>query len=183
MSIIGRCIYCVSYILVRLAYRYFDGANPVHIVGTVFFFQKVIGINRSISWPVHSSSRVLYPERILLGTRSFPGWSSGCYIQARNGIKIGNNLRMGPNVGLISSNHSLNDYDEWEVSQPIQIGNNVWLGMGSIVMPGVNIGDNVVIGANAVVTKDIPPNSIAAGVPCRVVKVKPPYEGKQYESK
>ena len=60
-----------------------------------------------IPWPVHFTSRILYRKRITVGRRSYPGWSQGCYIQARNGIEIGYNLRMGPNVGLISSDHDL----------------------------------------------------------------------------
>ena len=87
---------------------------------------------------------------------------------------------MGPGVGLISANHDINDYDKWIKTNPIEIGNNVWIGMNSVVMPSVIIGDNVVIGANAVVTSDIPSNSIAVGNPCKVIKLKPPYTGKDY---
>jgi len=58
-----------------------------------------------------------------------------------------------------------------ENSKPIIIGNNVWIGGGAIVCPGVKIGDNVTIGAGSVVTKDMPSNVIAAGNPCRIVKV------------
>lgn len=87
---------------------------------------------------------------------------------------------MGPGVGLISANHDPNDYDLWVNSNPIIIGNNVWIGMNSVVMPGVQIGDNVIIGANSTVTQDIPPNSIAAGSPCKVLKTKAPYRGRDY---
>jgi acetyltransferase-like isoleucine patch superfamily enzyme len=87
---------------------------------------------------------------------------------------------MGPGVGLISANHDLNDYDRWPDTPPIRIGDNVWIGMNTVVLPGIKIGDNVVIGSNSVVTKDIPSNSIAAGNPCRVIKEKAPYQGKDY---
>lgn len=87
---------------------------------------------------------------------------------------------MGPGVGLISANHVIDNYDEWTEDSPIQIGNNVWIGMNSVILPGVKIGDNVAIGANSVVTKDIPLNTIAAGNPCKKVKEKPPYSGIDY---
>jgi acetyltransferase-like isoleucine patch superfamily enzyme len=87
---------------------------------------------------------------------------------------------MGPGVGLISANHDVNDYDSWPPAPPIVIGDNVWLGMNSVVLPGVTIGDNVVVASNSVVSKDIPANSIAAGNPCKVLKEKAPYQGKDY---
>lgn len=169
-------------LIIQPLYPKSEGANPYNIIGSVLFTQKILGFNRLIPWPAHFTSRIINPKNIKLGTRSFPGWSQGCYIQAKNGILIGDNLRMGPNVGLISANHSLDDYDRWEASKPITIGNNVWIGMNSIVMPGITIGDNVVIGANSTVTKDIPPNTICAGNPCKVLSQKPAYKGRVYSS-
>jgi len=108
--------------------------------------------------------------------------NAGCYIQARNGIRLGNNVRIGPGVGIISAGHSLDDYDVHEDGPPIVIGNNVWIGMNSVILPEVTIGDNVVVGAGSIVTTDIPANSIAAGNPCKVIKPKPPYRGFDYSS-
>ena len=62
-----------------------------------------------------------------------------------------------------------------EITKPIIVGNNVYIGEVSLILPGVNIGNNVVIGARSVVTKDIPDNSVAAGVPCRVIKTTEEY--------
>ena len=61
----------------------------------------------------------------------------------------------------------------WESAAPVVIGNNVWLGGGVIVCPGVTIGENTVIGAGSVVTKDVPPHVFAAGNPCRVIRELP----------
>lgn len=119
-------------------------------------------------------------KKITVGNRSAPGLNSNCYIQGRSGIIIGHNFRMGPGCGLISANHSKNDYDKWIYSKPIIIGDNVWLGMNVVVLPSVEIGNNVIIGANSVVNKNIPPNSIAVGNPCKVINKKSAYTGFNY---
>lgn len=88
-------------------------------------------------------------------------------------IKFGNNVLIGPNVGFYGTGHPLTldiRHKFIEYSYPITVGNNVWIGGGVSVLPGVTIGDNCVIGAGSVVTKDIPANSIAFGNPCRVAK-------------
>jgi len=167
-------------LLTAIFYPKCRGINPFHILCISFIPQKIFRINGSVPWPVHFTSRVLYHENIEIGKRAAPGFSACCYIQGRNGITIGNNLRMGPGVGLISSNHNISDYDIWDKADPIVIGNNVWIGMNSVVLPGVKIGSNVVIGANSVVAKNIPDNSIAMGNPCHVIKEKPKYMGFDY---
>lgn len=176
----NRLLHKACLLLLKPFYGNITGANPIHILGTVFFLQKIIGFNRFVPWPVHFTSRVVHRKKIRVGFRSFPGYSQGCYIQARNGISIGDNLRMGPGVGLISANHSKDDYDKWDESEPITIGDNVWLGMNVVVLPGVNIGDNVIVGANSVVINDIPSDSIARGNPCAAYKTKPSYQGTDF---
>ncbi len=153
---------------------------PVAYLLYSFFPQKILRFNGSIKWPVHFTTKILSSNKIQIGKNSTPGLSNGCYIQAKNGIIIGDNLRMGPNVGLISANHDHDDFDRWIKSKPIRIGDNVWIGMGVIVMPGVQIGNNVIIAANSVVTKDIQSNVIAGGIPCKFLKDKSPYAGKDY---
>lgn len=88
-------------------------------------------------------------------------------------IFVGDNVMFGPNVTLATAGHPINPDLRIKAAQfniPITIGNNVWLGAGVVVMPGVNIGDNSVIGAGSVVTKDIPANVVAVGNPCRVMR-------------
>jgi maltose O-acetyltransferase len=88
-------------------------------------------------------------------------------------ITIGDDVQIGPNVQLLTPTHPL-DPDlrraKWEAAEPITIEDNVWLGGGVIVLPGVTIGENSVIGAGAVVTKDVPPNVVAGGNPARVIR-------------
>jgi maltose O-acetyltransferase len=88
-------------------------------------------------------------------------------------IVIGDDVQLGPNVQLLTATHPLEPgprRDKWESARPITIGNNVWLGGGVIVCPGVSIGDDTVVGAGAVVTTDLPANVLATGVPARVVR-------------
>ncbi len=88
-------------------------------------------------------------------------------------VKIGDNVFIAPNCCITTAGHPIN-IDErnrgLEYAYPIKIGNNVWIGAGANILPGVTIGDNVTIGAGSVVNKSIPANSIAVGNPCKVIK-------------
>lgn len=90
-----------------------------------------------------------------------------------NEVTIGNDVYVGPRVGLYCANHAedpLQRAAHIVYSKPIHIGDKVWLGTGVHVLQGVSIGENSIIGAGSVVTKDIPANVIAAGNPCKVVR-------------
>lgn len=88
-------------------------------------------------------------------------------------VVFGDNVFIGPNCSFYTAGHPLDAKQRnegLEYAHPITIGNNVWLGGNVVVLPGVSIGNNAVIGAGSVVTKDIPDNVIAVGNPCRVVR-------------
>ena len=88
-------------------------------------------------------------------------------------IYIGNNVLIGPNVIIDAGTHPINPIIRKKQAQfniPVYIGDNVWIGGGSIILPGVKIGKNSVIGAGSVVTKDIPENVVAVGNPCRILR-------------
>ena len=88
-------------------------------------------------------------------------------------ITIGEDVQMGPNVQLLTPTHPVEAEQrraKWEAAKPITIANNVWLGGGVIILPGVTIGENTVVGAGAVVTKDLPANAVAVGNPARVIR-------------
>ncbi len=88
-------------------------------------------------------------------------------------VTFGDNVFVGPNCGFYTAGHPINAAERnkgLEYARPITIGNDVWFGAQVAVLPGVTIGDNCVIGAGSVVTRDIPSNSVAAGNPCRVIK-------------
>ena len=88
-------------------------------------------------------------------------------------IYVGDKVMFAPNVTVATAGHPINPelrYQAMQYNIPVHIGNNVWIGANSVVLPGVTIGDNSVIGAGSVVTKDIPPNVVAVGNPCRVLR-------------
>lgn len=88
-------------------------------------------------------------------------------------IFIGDNVMMGPNVTIATAGHPIEielRRQAMQFNMPIHIGNNVWMGAGVVIVPGVTIGDNSVIGAGSIVTKDIPSNVVAVGNPCRVLR-------------
>ena len=89
-------------------------------------------------------------------------------------VTIGDNVLLGPNVQILTAGHPLDVKgrveEGVEFGTPINVVDNVWLGGGVIICPGVTIGENSVIGAGSVVTKDIPANVVAVGNPCKVLK-------------
>ena len=96
-----------------------------------------------------------------------------CFMLDGNEISIGNNVLLGPRVGLYTANHATDPEERISgicYARPITIEDNVWIGAGVNIVGGVTIGKNSIIGAGSVVTKSIPPNSVAAGNPCKVIK-------------
>ncbi len=97
----------------------------------------------------------------------------GCVILDCGQVSIGNNTLIGPNVGIFSGNHTTDAEERAAgglIPKPISIGNRVWICGNVCIVPGVNIGDDSIIGAGSVVTHDIPSGVIAVGNPCRVLR-------------
>jgi maltose O-acetyltransferase len=112
-----------------------------------------------------------YGYQTTIGARSFVNW--GVTLLDVATITIGDDVQIGPNVQLLTATHPLEPgprRDKWEAAEPIVIGDNVWLGGGVIVCPGVTIGADTVVGAGSVVTRDLPPGVVAVGSPARVVR-------------
>jgi len=95
-----------------------------------------------------------------------------CHFMDMGGISIGNEVMIGPKVNLISGGHPLSVTERRRAVtvSPIAIGNNVWIGAAATVLQGVTVGDDAVIAAGAVVSRDVPARTMVAGVPARVVK-------------
>ncbi len=132
---------------------------------------KLFCKNPRVHWPVHVTTRVVCPERVKLGKASYPGDMPGCYIQAINGIEVGDDVLFGPGVGLISANHDIKTIYGHTAADPILIGSKCWFGMNAIVLPGVRLGDHTIVGAGAVVTKSFEEGyCVLAGNPATVVR-------------
>jgi len=112
-----------------------------------------------------------YGRHISIGAGTFVNY--GCVMLDVVPIRIGAACQIATNVQLLAATHPLDPgkrRDGWESGEPITIGENVWLGGGVIVCPGVSIGDDTVVGAGAVVTRDLPAGVVAVGNPARVVR-------------
>ena len=112
-----------------------------------------------------------YGLHVAIGARTFVNY--GCVMLDVVPIRIGAACQIATNVQLLAATHPLDPAprrDGWEYGEPIAIGDNVWLGGGVIVCPGVTIGDETVVGAGAVVTRDLPARVVAVGNPARVLR-------------
>lgn len=126
-----------------------------------------IGLNYQIKSPFFCD----YGCHIFAGDNLFINYD--CIILDCNTVTLGNNVLLAPKVQIYTAYHPTNPQIRLtgkELAAPVTIGDNVWLGGGAIVCPGVVIGSNVTIGAGSVVTKNIPNNVIAVGNPCKVIK-------------
>jgi acetyltransferase-like isoleucine patch superfamily enzyme len=139
-----------------------------------FVFRRLLRHNARMRWAVHHTATIHNPEGLSKGIGTFPGDSPGVYINASNGIYVGDFTNIGPNVGLISGNHDSIDNDVMLPARPIHIGRFCWLGMGAIVLPGVRLGDFTVVGAGAIVTRSFEEgHCVLAGNPARVIRTLP----------
>ena len=110
-----------------------------------------------------------YGRNITLGKGVFI--NEGCCFQDQGGIEIGDNALIGKQVVIATLNHDLNPEKRKNMlPAPVKIGNNVWIGAHATILAGVTIGDNAVVAAGAVVTKDVPANTVVGGVPAKVIK-------------
>lgn len=115
--------------------------------------------------------QVDYGYRTTVGARTFANFGFVCLDVAE--VTIGDDVQIGPNVQLLTPTHPVDPQprrDKWEAAEPITIGDNVWLGGGVIVCPGVTIGENTVVGAGSIVAQDLPANVVAVGNPARVIR-------------
>lgn len=130
-------------------------------------------ILKSVGHSVHFEPhfRCEFGFNITLGDRFYANFD--CIILDGAPVDIGHNVLLGPRVSIYTSNHAFDPQERIAggcFAKPVKIGDNVWIGGGVHITPGVTIGEGSIIGAGSVVTRDIPPQVIAAGVPCRVIR-------------
>ena len=152
-----RCIYQTRNTQTPISFRY-------------WFYQKVLGINRNAYWQVHFTSIVTYPNNVIAGIETSPGMMPGCYIQGMGKIIIGDYTQIAANVGIISSNHDLYDTNK-HIESVVEIGKYCWVGMNSVILPGVHLGDFTIVGAGSVVTKSFTEGyCVIGGNPAKIIK-------------
>lgn len=138
-------------------------------------------VGRILDKPLDESTTVLpplyidYGKPVTIGKRCFI--QQCCTFFGRGGIEIGDDVFIGPKCNLITINHDVNpDNRSATYGKPIKIEEKVWLGINVTVLPGVTLGYGCIVGANSVVTKDVPPMTIVAGNPARIIKKIEPQE-------
>ena len=153
----------------RLTKRYND-SDPGDTDGRRSILEELlgeVGEEVDIRPPLHCD----YGSHIRVGARTFINF--GLMALDVAAVTIGEDVLMGPNVQLLTPTHPLDPdtrRDKWEAALPITIGDNVWIGGMAVICPGVTVGADAVVGAGAVVTKDVSPGMVVVGNPARVVR-------------
>lgn len=137
---------------------------------------EIVALMSELTGREVDSSFALFPpfhtdcgKNIRLGKRVFI--NAGCKFQDQGGIVIGDDTLIGHNVVIATLNHAKDPDHRGDLEpRPVRIGHKVWIGSNATILPGVTIGDGAIIAAGAVVTKDVAPRTVAAGVPAKPVK-------------
>lgn len=138
-----------------------------------FIFQRIFRLNSDVPFQVHFTSSVIVGKGIFIGKNVWKSFalSGGCYIQGGNGIYIGDDTIFAPGVKIISANHDPKKQMAWSDASPIRIGCRCWIGANSVILPGVVLGDDCIVGAGTVVTKSVQSGSLVYGNPAKLVSL------------
>jgi len=137
------------------------------------WFQQVLRFNKHVPWPISPSFFISNPKNIFFDPGDLNNFQSpGCYFQNFSAsIYLGKGSYIGPNVGLITANHDPRNLVFHHEGKDIHVGERCWIGMNSVVLPGVRLANGVVVAAGSVVTRDVEiENCLVAGVPAKIVK-------------
>lgn len=148
----------------------FNNLRPAQVEARNAILQKLFG-KTGRNFYVEPPFRCDYGYNIEIGDNFYANYNLVILDCAR--VKIGDNVFIAPNVGIYTAGHPIHSdlrNQELEFALPIEIGNSVWIGGNVVINPGIKIGDNTVIGSGSVVTKNIPPNVVAVGNPCKVLR-------------
>ena len=138
-----------------------------------WFPQKVLGYAREVPFPIPSSVKYSAPQNIIFHPDDMCSMQSpGCYFQAINAkLIIGRGTKIAPNCGLITTNHDLQNLEKSAEGKAVIIGEKCWIGMNSIILPGVKLANHIIVGAGSVVTKSFnEENIIIAGNPAKKIR-------------
>lgn len=138
-----------------------------------WFGQKILRHNAEVKFPAPTTVKYSNPNNIIFDPDDMASMQSiGCYFQALNAkLIIGKGTKIAPNCGFITTNHDFNDLDKSAEGKEINIGEKCWIGMNSVILPGVTLGEHTIVGAGSIVTKSFPDgNCIIAGNPAKLVR-------------
>lgn len=164
----------ISRVILKLFYdskyftgKYFESNSSMgyRYAWKFLIHQKVFGYNRNIPWPVSFQNQISNYENLIFDCNDMQNfWHYGCYFQNFNAkIYIGKGTYIAPNCGFITANHDKNDLDKHQEGKDIIIGKNCWIGMNSVILPGVILGDNTIVGAGSIVTHSFPEGNVTIG--------------------
>ncbi|MNO37759.1 putative acetyltransferase [compost metagenome] len=162
-GLLTQCSYQAQKITMELNTSYHSKEEIVDI------FSELTGNKVDSSFMCFPPFYTDFGRNITIGKNVF--FNTGCSFQDRGGISIGDGTMLGMNVTIATLNHGLSlDTRNVTYPSPVIIGENVWIGSNVTILPGVTIGDNSVVAAGAVVTKNVPENTVVAGVPAKELK-------------
>lgn len=168
-----RAFFSVPFDKRYLRGRYFDDTDEGwRWAWRGFIWQRIHGFNRYVRWPASPQIRILNPENITFHPEDINNFQGhGSYYQAFAKITIGKGTYIGPNVGIITMNHDVSSPTVYQEAKEVSLGANCWIGMNSVILPGVILGDHTVVGAGAIVTKSFPQGHVVvAGNPAKTIR-------------
>jgi len=154
----------------RILYRILEGVNRLLDKGHSEYMKARMNCGKDVV--IKENVLIYCPERVTLADGVAVG--GGVTIMAQGGVDIGEHTMIAPGVTIMSVNHDFAEMKppsrSTQRKRPVKIGKGVFIAGGAIILPGVKVGDSSVIAAGAVVNRDVPPNSIVAGVPAKLIR-------------
>lgn len=149
------------------------GENVIFEEGVMIFHPENIAIGKNVYIGHRTILKGYYKNLLTIGDNTWIGQC--CFFHSAGGIEIGKAVGIGPNVQIITSAHQETDPEKPVLYEPLSFKKVILkdgcdIGVGSIILPGVTVGEGAIIGAGSVVTKDIPDRAVAAGVPARIIR-------------
>lgn len=143
---------------------------PFYCVRNIYY--KLCSINLGHKSTIHLKTFIegVYFSKKRLQIGDYTSIGRGSYLDARGGIKIGDSVSISPGVQIITGHHDMNDIKFKYISSKVIIEDYVWIGTNAIILPGVKLGKGSVVGAGAVVTKNVDPFTVVGGVPAKPLK-------------
>ena len=177
LKLILRCFFDQKY----LTGRHYEGSVAGYLWGLrAIWCRNILRLDKTYPYPVALGVRISNASNLTFHPDNLDNFQSpGLYLQNFSGhITLGSGCYLAPNVGIITANHDLLNLDIHLEAQDVTIGEGCWIGMNSVILPGVVLGPNTVVGAGSVVTKSFPEGfAVIAGAPAKLIRsLSPPEE-------